>query len=422
MRETVDRVRLLHLYRAVRGRTLALCEPLCVEDQVVQSMPDASPTKWHLAHTSWFFETFVLRSHRPDYAPIDERYAFLFNSYYHSAGERHPRPERGLLSRPTIEEVRAYREHVDRSMERLLGGDGATLDAELAFVVELGLNHEEQHQELILTDVKHVLALNPLEPAYRPPSPRPPSAPASRQEWSSFDGGLVSLGNDSAAFCFDNERPRHRRWLEPYELARAPVRCGEYLKFIGDGGYSRPDLWLSDGWEACARLGWRAPLYWRGDGLAWRIATLTGTREIDADEPVCHVSYYEADAFARWRGARLPLEEEWEHAADGVTVEGNLLESERFHPAPARTAANGPSQMFGDVWEWTASSYSPYPGFQPFRGGLGEYNGKFMCGRFVLRGGSCVTPERHIRGTYRNFFTPEARWQFTGIRLARTLR
>ncbi len=411
--------RLLDLYRGVRARTVDLCAPLRAEDQVVQSMADASPTKWHLAHTTWFFETFVLRPHAAGYAPLEERYATLFNSYYHAAGDRHPRPERGLLSRPTVAEVLAYRSHVDRWMERFLEAE-PSFDPSLSFVVELGLNHEEQHQELILTDVKHVLALNPLEPVYcNGRAGHPSLARSLATNWHAFDGGLVEIGSDSNEFCFDNERSRHRLWLEPYELAERLVTCREYQEFLADDGYSRPELWLSDGWDTRARLGWEAPLYWRREGDAWRLVTLTGARTVEPEEPICHVSYYEADAFARWKGARLPREEEWEHAVGDAAVSGNFLEHEAFHPAPASSTPGSLAQMYGDVWEWTASAYAPYPGFEPFHGALGEYNGKFMSSRYVLRGGSCVTPARHVRATYRNFFGPDARWQFTGIRLAR---
>jgi len=425
----MDRIRgagedLAALYGRVRATTEALCEPLELEDYVVQSMPDASPVKWHLAHTSWFFETFVLARAVPDYRGPDARYAALFNSYYHAAGERHPRPERGLLSRPTVAEAFAYRAHVDGHMKSLLAGEHGALDGDVAFLVELGLNHEEQHQELLLTDVKHVLALNPLEPAYRKQGAAEVVAPEETRErsdgWATFDGGLVEIGAAGERFAFDNERPRHRSWLEPFELARAPVTAAEYLEFMADGGYERSDLWLSDGWDALTRLRWEAPLYWKKDDAGWRQVTLGGARAVDPAVPVCHVSFYEADAYARWKGARLPSEEEWEHAARDVALEGNLLESGLLHPAPRAGAGETLQQLFGDVWEWTASPYAPYPGFRPFEGMVGEYNGKWMNGRYVLRGGSCVTPRRHIRASYRNFFGPEARWQFTGIRLARS--
>lgn len=411
------------LFARVRATTEALCRPLEVEDMVVQSMPDASPTKWHLAHTSWFFETFVLRPAVARYPLFDERFAVLFNSYYHAAGERHPRPERGLLSRPTVAEVLAYRAHVDRWMGELLAGEHGPLADALAFTVELGLNHEEQHQELLLTDVKHVLARNPLEPAYRVLA-APPSAPVAPTDarWAAFDGGLLECGAGATGFAFDNERPRHRRFVAPFELARAPVSCGEWLEFIEAGGYRHSDNWLSDGWDACLRLGWEAPLYWKRDGAGWRVLTLNGGRALDPNEPVAHVSFYEADAYARWKGARLPLEEEWEHAASGEQLAGNLLDSERLHPSPCARPGQRLEQAFGDVWEWSASPYTPYPGFEPFQGAIGEYNGKWMSSRWVLRGGSCVTPARHLRASYRNFFGPEARWQFSGLRLARALR
>jgi ergothioneine biosynthesis protein EgtB len=396
------------LYRRVRERTVALAAPLAAEDQVVQTMPDVSPTKWHLAHTSWFFETFILRP-AGGYVPLDERYATLFNSYYVGAGDRYPRPERGHLSRPTVAEVHAYRRHVDAAMEAVLDDD------RFAFTIELGVNHEEQHQELILTDVKHVLCMNPLAPAYRP-RPAPAAAAVPGVEWIAHPGGFVDIGcsvdtGDGAAFAFDNERPRHAEWLRPHALASRPVTCGEWRAFMDDGGYDRPELWLSDGWDARERGGWRAPLYWTADG---QVATLGGLRPVHPAEPVCHVSHYEADAYARWAGARLPSEAEWEAAAATRPLAGNFLEREALHPQPARA-----TQMFGDVWEWTASPYLAYPGFQPFAGALGEYNGKFMANRMVLRGGSCLTPARHVRRSYRNFFPSDARWQMTGLRLAR---
>ncbi len=403
----------IDLYRRVRGATTALAEPLTVEDQVVQAIPDASPTKWHLAHTSWFFETFVL-SRDYGYRPLDPRYRVLFNSYYHAAGERHPQPERGLLSRPTVAEVHAYRRHVDEAMERLLARG---LPDDLAFIVEVGLNHEEQHQELLLTDVKAVLGGNPLQPSYRPAPARAPSvAPPLR--WLAHPGGAATVGADGDGFAFDNERPRHDELLAPFAIASRPATCGEIAAFISDGGYRRPDLWLSDGWDVVQRGGWQAPLYWtRGEG-GFTVATLRGVRALDEAEPACHLSYYEADAFARWAGARLPTEAEWEAVAAGAPIDGNLLERDLLHPAPAADGA-GPLQLFGDVWEWTASPYLPYPGYRPFAGALGEYNGKFMCNRMVLRGGSCATPRRHLRASYRNFFPPDARWQFSGVRLAR---
>lgn len=393
----------LSLYRAVRAATERLCEPLAVEDMVVQTMPDVSPTKWHLAHTSWFFEEFVLAK-LAGYRRFDERYQYLFNSYYEAVGERHPRPERGHLSRPTVAEIRAYRRHVDEQMERnweRVPGD----------VVELGINHEEQHQELLLTDVKHVLATNPLRPAYRTRAHRP--VDAAQVRWLTFPGGLADVGDRGDAFAFDNERPRHRVLLRPFELQSRLVTTGEWLAFMQDRGYERAELWLSDGWDALHRFGWRAPLYWDDLEGAWHITTLSGRRGVDPAEPVCHVSHYEADAFARWAGARLPLETEWELAASSAPVTGNFVESGELHPRP------GTPQWFGDAWEWTASAYLAWPGYAPAPGALGEYNGKFMSNRMVLRGGSCVSPLRHLRATYRNFFPPETRWQFSGVRLAR---
>jgi ergothioneine biosynthesis protein EgtB len=419
-------------YRQIRARTVSLAAPLTPEDAVVQSMPDVSPTKWHLAHTTWFFETFLLRPHAPDYLELHPHYGYLFNSYYEAVGPRHERQARGLLTRPTLEEVRRYREHVDRHVVELLESlqpERADLPI-LAPVLELGLQHEQQHQELILTDIKHVFAGNPMRPAYTAPEVRP-LRKLGRMGWIAHPGGLLSIGQDGDGFAFDNESPRHQVWLDPFELASRPVTNGEYLAFMDDGGYARPELWLADGWAAAQAQGWTAPLYWeRQDGPGrrgaertsghWWQMTLSGMRELAYDEPVCHLSFYEADAYARWAGCRLPREEEWEVAAAPLPVEGNLLESGRLHPTPARgRTGSGLHQMFGDVWEWTASPYVGYPGFRPAAGALGEYNGKFMCNQMVLRGGSCATPAAHVRASYRNFFPPSARWQFTGLRLAR---
>jgi ergothioneine biosynthesis protein EgtB len=417
-----SRAVLAPLYEQVRNATLALVAPLAPEDCVVQTMPDVSPTKWHLAHTSWFFERFVLESALArSYRPFDSRYEFLFNSYYNAIGPQYPRHQRGHVSRPTLREVVEYRRHVDRSMRQLLEEAPADLVESHAFAIELGLNHEEQHQELILTDIKHVLCTNPLRPAYA-------ATPAvagteTALEWLPFDGGLIELGKDGAGFSFDNERPRHKVHLENFEIASRLVTAGEYLAFIRDGGYRRPELWLSDGWSACQREQWFAPLYWVSTGDDFTMLTLSGARPLALFEPVCHVSYYEADAFARWAGARLLTEAEWERAAASAPVTGNFVESGFLHPMPsARVAGAAPAaaQLFGDVWEWTASPYLPYPGYQPFDGAFGEYNGKFMCNQLVLRGGSCATPGRHISASYRNFFPPDARWQFSGIRLARS--
>jgi ergothioneine biosynthesis protein EgtB len=409
-RTTVRPRALAAQYREVRRLSERLCEPLQAEDYGLQSMPDCSPPKWHLAHTTWFFETFVLADHEPDFHPHHPLFRALFNSYYEAVGDRWPRPARGLLSRPTATEVYAYRRSVDERMERVL----ERAAGEIQPLVELGLNHEQQHQELLLTDLKHAFGLNPLHPVYAPPG----SAPLSRatpQRWQAHAAGVRSIGFTGEGFAFDNESPRHRVFVESFEIAMRPITAGEFLAFMEDGGYDRPTLWLSDGWAARQFDGWTAPLYWEHTADGWSLFTLRGARPIDPAEPVCHVSYYEADAFARWAGARLPTEAEWEVAVADRDVTGNVLDSSRFHPAPD----TGGGQFFGDVWEWTSSPYTAYPGYRPAAGALGEYNGKFMCNQLVLRGGSCVTPAGHIRPTYRNFFPPNARWQFSGIRLAR---
>jgi ergothioneine biosynthesis protein EgtB len=427
-------------YDAVRRATEQLCAPLSPEDCQAQSMDDTSPTKWHLAHTSWFFETFVLARTVRGYRAFHPAFHVLFNSYYQTVGQQHPRPQRGLLTRPTLEEVSAYRRHVDASILALLEQPGA-VTAALADVIELGLHHEQQHQELILTDVKHLFSRNPLGPVYRdcPAAPRVEAAPL---RWHHYAAGLQWIGHDGPSFAFDNECPRHRVFVDPFELAGRLVTAGEFLGFIADGGYARAELWLSDGWNTRQARGWGAPLYWEQRDGVRQMLTLSGMRELRADEPVCHVSYYEAEAFARWAGARLPTEAEWEVAAtaaqlDGNTVAsdtvagdavacdtiaGNFVERGFLHPAPAGGGGPTPSQLFGDVWEWTQSPYTPYPGYRPLPGALGEYNGKFMCNQLVLRGGSCATPAAHMRATYRNFFPPDARWQFSGIRLARDAR
>jgi ergothioneine biosynthesis protein EgtB len=402
----------------VRHVTEALCEPLSSEDMALQSMPDASPTKWHLAHTTWFFETFVLAS-RPGYRPFRPAFAQLFNSYYRSVGDPYPRARRGLLSRPSLDEILAYRAHVDLAMQDWLS---AGVPQALAGVVTLGLHHEQQHQELVLTDAKHLLAQNPLRPAYRPA--RAPAAPAHSGAAPRFvarPGGIVAIGHEGAGFAFDNEGPRHRRFLEPFALADRLVTNGEWQGFVEDGGYQRPEFWLSDGFDAVEREGWQAPLYWERDGAGWLHFTLEGMRALDPEAPVCHVSFYEADAFARWAEARLPGEDEWEAAAAEAPVAGNFLASDQLHPAPVQEAAAAGRlrQLYGDVWEWSRSAYAAYPGYAPPPGALGEYNGKFMSGQLVLRGGSCLTPQNHVRATYRNFFAPAARWQMTGLRLAR---
>ncbi len=413
-------------YRRVRAFTESLTTGLAPEDQVVQSMEDVSPTKWHLAHTSWFWETFVLEPHLNGYEPRDPRYAFLFNSYYVQAGERHCRAQRGYISRPGVAEVLAYRRHVDDGMLRLLEAEGEGLSEDLRYLVELGLNHEQQHQELILTDIKHVFSVNPLRPAYRGGSAGSLSGSAHPEPvaWVEFPGGVEWVGAPGdGGFVYDNEEPRHRRFLEPFALAHRLVTCGEYLEFMEDGGYDRPELWLSAGWATSRERGWTEPFYWERKDDRWVVFTLAGSREVDAAEPVCHLSYFEADAYARWAGARLPSEFEWEVAARTVPVTGNLADAGRFHPQPAGGASGPPTlrQMYGDVWEWTRSQYEAYPGYRPAAGAVGEYNGKFMCNQFVLRGGSCATSRSHIRAGYRNFFPPDACWQFTGVRLARDL-
>jgi ergothioneine biosynthesis protein EgtB len=410
-------------YARVRGATEALCETLSAEDMVVQSMPDASPVKWHLAHTTWFFETFVLGEALAGYAVFHPEFAVLFNSYYQGVGPQFPRSRRGLLSRPSVAEVGDYRRHVDRAMAALFASLPEDRFAELAARIELGLNHEEQHQELIVTDVLHMLAQNPLDPVYRSRAPRGEPPRAQGGFVPAHPGGVFEIGASGERFCFDNETPTHKVYTDPFQLGRRLVTAQEYHEFMADGGYSRPALWLSEGWGVIQAEGIRAPLYWRDEGGEWTMMTLAGRRPVDPDEPVCHVSYYEADAYARWAGARLPREEEWELVARALPqpqeAHGAFLESGLFHPAPARRTAGVPAQMLGDAWEWTASAYLPYPGFSPLPGALGEYNGKFMSGQMVLRGGSCATPARHVRSTYRNFFPPSARWQMSGIRLAR---
>jgi len=406
-----DPAALLDAYRDVRGTTERLCAPLAIEDYVLQAMPDVSPTRWHLAHVTWFFETFLLGRHLPGYRSPNGQYGYLFNSYYHRAGPQFHRPSRGHLSRPTVAEIYAYRAHVDEAMARLI----ETADpGAIASALVLGLNHEQQHQELILTDIKYNLAVNPLRPAYHDREiPRGTATPA--LGWLEFEGGLRFMGHDGRGFAFDNERPRHRTHLEPYRLGSRPVTNGEYVEFIDAGGYENWAPWLSEGWRSVQEQGWRAPLYWEQRDGEWWVQTLSGLQRVDPHAPVTHVSYFEADAYARWRDARLPTEQEWEHAARPAPLHGNLQESEVFHPLPGRP---GDAQWIGDVWEWTRSPYAPYPGFRPLDGDMVEYNGKFMVNQMVLRGGSCVTPRSHIRATYRNFFPPDARWQFSGIRLA----
>ncbi|RKJ97061.1 ergothioneine biosynthesis protein EgtB [Alicycliphilus denitrificans] len=410
-------------YAAVRAATEALAQPLSAEDCCVQSMPDASPAKWHLAHTTWFFETFILEAHEEGFRPFDPAYRVLFNSYYQGVGRQHPRPQRGLLTRPPLATVLAYRADVDARMQRLLGRGAPP--AGLGALLELGLQHEQQHQELFVTDVKHLLWCNPLWPAYRdaPVPPPPGRAGAAQAGWRRFDGGLVEIGHAGEGFAFDNELPRHAVYLRPYELATRLVTNADYLAFMADGGYRDPAHWLAEGWDWCCSQQVAHPMYWRRDEGGWSEFTLAGGRPLAPLQPVAHLSYYEADAYARWAGARLPTEAEWEAAAaraDGVE-QGHFADSGALHPRPAPPPAQGGAlqQMFGDVWEWTRSSYAPYPGFSPAPGAVGEYNGKFMVNQYVLRGGSCATPAGHARASYRNFFPTGARWQFTGLRLAR---
>jgi ergothioneine biosynthesis protein EgtB len=412
-------------YRTVRSATSALTVSFSAEDQMVQSCPEASPMKWHQAHTTWFFETFVLRPFLKGYKPLREEFHWLFNSYYNSLGQEIPdKGLRSTFSRPLLDEILAFRAHVDQEMDRLLAGG---VDEEATRRIVLGLNHEQQHQELALTDIKHAFFSNPLYPSHiAGPLLQEMDTEVSKLTWYSCDGGLVEIGyplraGDPIDFCFDSETPHHNVFLEAFQIANREVTCREYLEFISDDAYMRPELWLSEGWESVKRAAWQAPLYWRRDAddkTGWCVFTLTGWHGHSAllDTPVCHVSFFEADAFARWRGCRLPTEAEWEYVASQTIVQGNLLDTRRLHP----TAACGADiqQLFGDCWEWTASAYTGYPGYKPLPGVLGEYNGKFMSGQMILRGGSCVTPASHIRATYRNFFPPTTRWQFAGIRLA----
>lgn len=408
-------------FLAVRALTEALAEPLSAEDQTAQSMPDVSPTKWHRAHTTWFWEEFLLGPNLPGYASPDPAFRFLFNSYYEAVGPRQPRPQRGVITRPGIAEVAAYRRHVDGAMAELLAGD---LHPDAAELVELGLHHEQQHQELLLMDILHVLSHNVCDPIYRPaPGLVRGGAEPPKASWIAHDGGLVSIGHDGGGFAFDNEGPRHQVWLEAFELASLPITNAEVLAFIDDGGYERSELWLSDGWATVQAHGWDAPLYWRHeDGGSWSQFTLHGRQAVDPAEPACHLSYYEADALARWSGARLPTEAEWEAVAAARPIDGDGLDLDVLHPRPiAADEGTAPARLFGDVWEWTSSAYLPYPGFRPATGAVGEYNGKFMVNQQVLRGGACVTPPGHVRATYRNFFPPASRWAFSGARLARDL-
>jgi ergothioneine biosynthesis protein EgtB len=409
-------------FRQVREFTAHLCETLEPEDYVVQSMPDVSPTKWHLAHTSWFFETFVLKVWMPRYRTAIPQYAYLFNSYYNAAGDMHRRDLRGLISRPTAEETYRYRESIDEAVLELIETAGEELLEEMEPVLILGLHHEQQHQELLVTDIKNVFAQNPLYPVYRERDSTPERRGISPAQFVNFEESMAEIGHDGGGFSYDNEGPRHRAFVPAFSLASRPVTNGEYLAFIESGAYARPEFWLSLGWNTVNEQRWTAPLYWIKQDGAWWNFTLSGLRLIDESEPVTHVSYFEADAYANWEGLRLPTEFEWEKAGTDLLIEGNFVETGRFHPAPVKAETGRElSQVFGDVWEWTRSAYLPYPGYRAVAGALGEYNGKFMCNQMVLRGGSCATSRDHIRPTYRNFFQPEKRWQFTGIRLARDL-
>jgi ergothioneine biosynthesis protein EgtB len=402
-------------FASIRARSRQLCATLEPEDQVVQSMDDVSPTKWHLAHTTWFFEKFLLEGHLSNYRRFSDGFHYLFNSYYQTVGSMHARPRRGLLSRPGVAEILDYREHVDRAMASLLNERGD--DAQLRDLVTLGLNHEQQHQELILTDIKHVFSCNPLRPALRDDLRAAVAGPSKPLQFITGATGSTFIGADGNAFCFDNETPRHETLLRPHALGSRLVTNGEFREFIRDGGYTRPEHWLADGWDKVRDAAWDRPLYWN-HALETEF-TLGGERKLDLAAPVSHVSYYEADAYARWAGARLPTEAEWENAAAEIPVEGNLARADHWTPVAASGDGNAVDQLFGDVWEWCASAYAPYPGFRPLEGSLGEYNGKFMCNQMTVRGGSCVTDDDHIRASYRSFFYPDARWQFLGFRLAR---
>jgi ergothioneine biosynthesis protein EgtB len=409
--------RLARDYDAVRAQTESLCAPLETEDFVVSSMPDVSPTKWHLAHTSWFFETFVLTPFDAGYVTPNTKYAFLFNSYYVQAGERHCRAQRGLVTRPTVQEVFAYRRHVDEAMQQLIERVGDDTEHPARAIIELGIQHEQQHQELMLTDIKHVFWTNPMRPPYT--SRRVPAAGASPGAgWHAIDEGMYRVGHAGGGFAFDNEAPEHRVFVEGFRLASRLATNADFLAFIEAGGYRRPEFWLSTGWSAVRERDWQAPLYWERTPDGWTEFTLAGTHPLELGAPVCHVSYFEADAFARWAGHRLPTEEEWEVAAGSLPIEGEFVEGGRCHPAPAPSDHRGLSQLYGDAWQWTRSAYVAYPGYAPAAGAIGEYNGKWMCDQWVLRGASCATPRSHARATYRNFFPSDARWQFSGIRLA----
>jgi ergothioneine biosynthesis protein EgtB len=413
-----NRSKLVTYYKNVRAFTEKLCEPLETEDYVIQTMPDVSPTKWHIGHTSWFFEAFILDKANPSYKSIHPLYTYLFNSYYIQVGERWLRPNRGLLSRPTVKDIFEYRKFVDENVLKLIEKADEKIFNKFAPIIEIGLNHEQQHQELLLTDIKHVLSINPLNPVY---SAREVIVQNDFPEmkWINFDGGIFKIGNKDNEFCYDNETPRHKEFLNPFMLASRLVTNGDFIEFIEDSGYENAPLWLSDGWAIIENEKWRAPFYWEKKDGEWWNFTLNGFRKVNPAEPVTHISYYEADAFAAWRNLRLPTEAEWEVASGKHNYEGNFVDEEIYHPTALQNEKDGLNQLYGDVWEWTRSPYSPYPGYKPLSGALGEYNGKFMSSQMVLRGGSCATSQTHIRNTYRNFFPPHSRWQFMGLRLAK---
>ncbi|WP_421379778.1 ergothioneine biosynthesis protein EgtB [Bacillus salacetis] len=405
-------------FKNIRKQTMTLAQPLQAEDYILQAHPDVSPTKWHMAHTTWFFEKFILIEHLSSYKEFHPDFSYLFNSYYETVGSFHPRQRRGVLSRPSIGEVEAYRAYVDEYMELLLNSAEEEKLKVIEGLIEIGLQHEQQHQELILMDIKFNFFVNPLYPAYTDNNQKSEGNLVD-MDFISFNGGLVEIGHNDERFSFDNERPRHKVWVEPYRLATRPVTNSEYIQFIKDDGYQTPEWWLSDGWNKVKKEQWTSPLYWVEKEGEWHHFTLSGLQKVDPDAPVTHVSFYEADAYSRWKGKRLPTEAEWEHAAQSVTIEGNTVEDGFLQPHGQSSGNSHPLQkLFGDVWEWTSSPYTPYPGNKPLEGALGEYNAKFMCNQMVLRGGSCVTPLSHIRETYRNFFPADKRWPFSGIRLA----